>query len=53
MHQHIEPVEEEGDVFLVGWEGEDDGEVVGDAWEGFDIAGDYWERVLERDIGVV
>jgi hypothetical protein len=32
---------------LVGWEREDYGEVFGEAWEGGDIAGDYWERLSE------
>lgn len=48
MHQAIEAVKQEADVLLVGWEREDYGEVFGKAWEGGDIAGDYWEALLER-----
>ena len=36
---------------MVGWEGEDYGEVFGEAGEGGDIAGDYWE-VNVRGVGI-
>jgi hypothetical protein len=48
VHQAIEAVKQEADVFLVGWEGEDYGEVFGEAWEGGDIAGDYWKRLSDE-----
>ena len=40
--QDVEAVEQEGDGFLVGWESQDDGEVLRNSREAFDIAGDYW-----------
>jgi hypothetical protein len=46
VHQAIEAVKQEADVFLVGWEGEDYGEVFGETGEGGDIAGDYWEMIV-------
>jgi hypothetical protein len=53
VDQAIEAVEEEADVFLVGREGKDDGEVSGEAGEGFDVAGNYWRRLLVRLVSEV
>jgi hypothetical protein len=41
VHQAIQAVKQEADVLLVGWEGEDYGEVFGEAGQGGYIAGDY------------
>ena len=50
MDQAIEAVEQKADVFLVGREGEDDGEVLWYAWDGLDVAGDHW-RMCQSDWG--